>query len=170
MSVPSSTHAPSPTKAADISDSAQAGSLSYDEPESAAVTEPDKQLSDSDISPEDTMDDAPYSENTSPIQSDISDHYIYAEPDNGDQYLPSSPAPYISEATAEPTDDNAIDTASATDIKIGTHIDDVHAAIGVEGYKNDSEIEKYELTDGNTAVFVYENDRLKSGYILKNTE
>ncbi len=171
VSVPSSTHTPSPTKAADISDSARSDSLSYNESESAAVTEPDKQLSDSDISPVNPIDnDASYSENTSQIQSDISDYYAYAEHDSDDQYLLSSPAPYISEATAEPTDDNAIDTASATDIKIGTHIDDVHAAIGVEGYKDDSEIEKYELTDGNTAVFVYEDDRLKSGYILKNTD
>lgn len=83
--------------------------------------------------------------------------------------LPSaSPPP----PEAENTDANALLSAkTVTAIQMGTHIADVHRALGVGSVSAGStNTEICQLDNGNSAVLIYEDDRLKSGYILKGQE
>lgn len=103
--------------------------------------------------------------------TDTKDDTSSNEPKDTPSNIPQTTSPPSVEASTNVYAEVIVDKEKLTDIEMGMHIEDIHKTVGVENRKNseNSNTEMYQLDDGNTAVLVYENDELKRGYILKDS-
>lgn len=113
-------------------------------------------------------DTAKSSKETSNKATDTKIDYSLSDP----QYTPETTPIPSSETNTNISFEETVSKEEITNIEMGTHIEDVHKAIGVESQKNpnNADTEIYQLDDGNTAVLIYESDELKRGYILKDSD
>lgn len=129
--------------------------------------------------PEATSATASVSTNNSSYKESVKSSVPAAERQPADHSSSDTDSPICEQSSAPQqqsddipsvNNDNAINEDQLTDIKTGTHIEEVHKPLDSESESISNGAESYNLDNGNTAVLVYEDNRLKSGYILKSND